>query len=656
MFNSLENKEQLLQNIENGRCNTTFKNNYKFLYLDSFYAKMKIKFAFLLWICCLVSLAGKTQTQPKITFSLFEDTTASLNLSEVLLQYHQKNFETLSFPSFNPGYTESVFWLAVETEFLPNQSQWLLTIDNPHINRLSWYHLNKLEKEKLLYQTGDFYPFKQRPYPEFTNFAFPINPIDGLYLLKVDKRKESLQVPINVVKYDELAERYIKGNLINGILSGTIVMMIFFSLTLWISTYKKIYLFYALYIGSLLLWIWSNKGLGFEYFWYNSSFFPSRARPISLLLNIVFSIQFMQLFIGQTKNNFLFYPNKALQVIAIIFLLFILYPTPYENSIITAKYVQSMLTVVSSIQVLLLFASVIGKIRKGVKEAKFYLIAYLVLAFCGLAEQLYMYGTIMLNYYAAQFALLGGLVIEASILIYGLAQKFNRYRKEREILLFEKSEQQKTLTETIVNVQEKERKIFADRLHDEIGAMLSVVALHLNSLKKSSIEKSEDKLAEADQMLTQVANTVRTMSHQISPVTIDKIGFVKALESLVASINQTDKMYIELVCMGFEQTENYPTNYLNSIYRIIQELLQNIIKHAQATNAIIQLIEHEDIVAIMAEDNGLGLTPERLKNPKGSGMNSIFSKVNYLKGTIEIETPGNGTLINIELPNQNLNK
>ncbi|WP_420712350.1 sensor histidine kinase [Pedobacter sp. SL55] len=146
------------------------------------------------------------------------------------------------------------------------------------------------------------------------------------------------------------------------------------------------------------------------------------------------------------------------------------------------------------------------------------------------------------------------------------------------------------------------------------------------------------------------------MSHQISPVTIDKIGFVKALESLVASINQTDKIYIELVCMGFEQTENYPTNYLNSIYRIIQELLQNIIKHAEATNAIIQLIEHEDIIVIMAEDNGLGLTPERLKNPKGSEMNSIFSKVSYLKGTIEIETPGNGTLINIELPNQNINK
>ncbi len=618
---------------------------------------MKIKFAFLLWICCLVSLTGKTQTSPKIAFSLFEDTTGNLNLQQVVLQYHQKKFKTLSLPSFNPGYTESVFWLAIDPQFLPIHSSWLLTIDNPHINRITWYQLDKTQKARLLYQTGDFYPFKQRPYPEFTNFAFPIKQNNGFYLLKIDKRKESLQVPINVIKYDELAQRYIKGNLINGLLSGTILMMIFFSLTLWISTGKKIYVFYSLYIGALLLWIWSNKGLGFEYFWSNSSFFPSRARPVTLLLNIIFSIQFMQLFIGQTKKNILFYPNKVLQAIGIIFLLFILFPTPYETSLITARYVQNILIVVASTQMLLLLASVVEKIYIGVKEAKFYLAAFLVLAFCGVAEQMYMYGSIMLNYYVAQFALLSGLVIEAAILIYGLAQKFNGYRKEREILLLEKSEQQKTLTDTIVDVQEKERKIFADRLHDEIGAMLSVVALHLNSLKQNNTaitEKSENKLTQADQMLTLVADTVRTMSHQISPVAIEKIGFVKALESLIASINKTDKIYVELVCMGFEQSENYPTNYLNNIYRIIQELLQNIIKHAEATNAIIQLIEHEDTIVVMAEDNGLGLTSERLKNPEGSEMNSVFSKVNYLNGTIEIETPGNGTLINIELPNQNM--
>lgn len=79
-----------------------------------------------------------------------------------------------------------------------------------------------------------------------------------------------------------------------------------------------------------------------------------------------------------------------------------------------------------------------------------------------------------------------------------------------------------------------------------------------------------------------------------------------------------------------------------------------MIKHAEATNSIIQLIEHDDVVVIMAEDNWKGLTQERLENPSGSGMNSILSKVDYLQGKIEIETPGNGTLINIEIPNQNI--
>lgn len=618
---------------------------------------MTIKSILLSLLLFPVFLFGKTQEQPKIIFSLFEDSNATLNLSDVHQLYLNNKFEKLFQPSFNPGYTEAIFWLAVDPKVLPGQKEWLLAIDNPHINILEWYHLDDKGKAQLIYQLGDFLPFKQRPFPEFTNFAIPLKLTRGYYLLKVDKRKESLQVPIRILSYNELSTTYINGNLINGILSGAVIMMIFFSLALWIGTAKKLYLFYGLYITALLLWIWSNKGLGFEYIWPNSSFFPSRARPIMLLLNIVFSIQFMQLFIGQTKKSYLFYPNKVLQVLALIFLALILIPGDYQKSFISFRYAQNLLTIVASLQVLLILLSCLEKIYHNIKEAAFYLAAVLALAVAGLLEQLYMYGTIILDYYVAQFALLGGLVAEASILLYGLAQKFNRYRKEREALLLEKSDQQKILTDTIVNVQEKERKIFADRLHDEIGSMLSVVTLHLNTLKKNQITPAFDnqsRLEQADEMLLQVADTVRSMSHQISPVTIEKLGFVKALESLILSVNNTEKLYIEFVCLGFEETSSYANNFLNSIYRIIQELLQNMIKHSEATNGIIQLIEHEELIVIMAEDNGLGLTKERLVNPSGSKMNSIFSKVDYLQGKINIETPGEGTLINIELPNQKL--
>lgn len=614
------------------------------------------KYLLLILLVHPIFLFGKVDKQPSVKFSLFEDTTANLSIAKVQELYHQQQFKSVSKPSFNPGYTESVFWLAVETKYLSSTTEWLLAIDNPHINILEWYVIND-NNARLLYQTGDFFPFKKRPFPEFTNFAIPLIKNDGYFLLKIDKRRESLQAPMRVLSYKELSGIYIKGNLINGLLSGTIILMIFFSLVLWVSTRKKLYLFYGLYIGALLLWIWSNKGLGFEYLWSNSSFFPSRARPVSLLLTIIFNIQFMQLFIGQTKSSYFFYPNKILQVLSIIFLVLVLAPTNYQTSLITFKHTQTLLIIVASIQYVLILVSAVEKVLKGVNEAKFHLAATLVLYISGLAEQLYMYGTIMLNYHVAQFALLAGLVVEAAILLYGLAQKFNRYRKERLTLLFEKNQQQKILTDTIVNVQEKERRIFADRLHDEIGAMLSVVGLHLNSLRKNRFhlaENDDDKLEKADEMLSQVADTVRTMSHQISPVNIEKLGFVNALESLIQNINKTEKLYIEFVCIGFEQANQYNPNFLNSVYRIVQELLQNMIKHSEATNGIIQLIAHDDIIVIMAEDNGLGLTKERMENPLGSGMSSIFSKVDYLQGKIEIETPGNGTLINIELPNQNM--
>lgn len=619
---------------------------------------MQIRRLLLLLICFFhLSLLARASSKPLVEFSVYEDHKASLNVSEIKQHYLHGQFEPLTAPAFNPGYTESVFWVAIKVTALPDLEKWVLAIDNPHINILEWYQTGQNGNIRLLYRTGDFLPFKQRPFPEFTSYAMPLEVIDGVYLLKIDKQKESLQVPMRVLTYNELAETYIKGNLISGLLTGTILMMIFFSLVLWVSTYKQLYLYYGLYIGALLLWIWSNKGLGFEYLWPNSHFFPSRARPTTLLFNIAFSIQFMQLFIGQTKKSYLYYPCKVLQIVCIVFLALILFPIDYQKSVVTIRYAQNILTVISTGQIIVVVSSLIEKIWQGVKEAKFYLAAILVLALSGIAEQLYAYGSIMLNFYVAQFALLGGLTIEAAILIYGLAQKFNRYRKDREKLLFEKSEQQKVLTATIVNVQEKERRIFAERLHDEIGAMLSVIGIHLNTLKKNSplaLFDQQGKLEQADEMLLQVANTVRSMSHQMSPVTIEKLGFVKALESLVQTINKTEKLYIELVCIGFESTNVYPPNYLNSIYRIIQELLQNMIKHAEASNGIIQLIEHDDMIVIMAEDNGKGLTPNLMHNPQGSGLNSILSKVDYLQGKIEIETPGSGTLINIEIPNQSI--
>ncbi|GAB1463752.1 sensor histidine kinase [Pedobacter sp.] len=604
-------------------------------------------------IIYILSFTESINAQAKIVVSLFEDTSATLTAKEVKSIYHQQQFKKLSEATFNPGYTESIFWLGISPKNWPLNQEWLLAIDNPHINLLEYYWAND-EGTQLLYKTGDFLPFKQRPFPEYTSYVFPLRKTDGIYLLKVDKRKESLQLPMRIVSYQELAATAMNGNLINGLLSGTIITLIFFSAVLWLSTHKKLYLYYSLYIASLLLWIWANKGLGFEYLWPNSSFLPSRARPTTLLLNIIFSIQFLQLFIGQTKNSFFYYPAKFLQALCMVALVVVLWPIDYEKSLITFKNVQIYIIVIATLQVIVILGSVIEKIIQGVKEAKFYLAAILVLALSGLAEQLYIYGSIILNYYVAQYALLGGLAIEAAILIYGLAQKFNRYRKERESLLFEKNEQQKTLTNTIVTVQEKERKLFADRLHDEIGSMLSVIGLHLHTLNKgiaSPKNHLQHNLQQADDMLAQVASTVRSMSHQISPVTIDKLGFVKALESLVQTINQAEKLYIEFICLGFGKMEDYPPNYLNSIYRIIQELLQNMIKHAEASNGIIQLIEHEDMIAIMAEDNGKGLTPERMNNPLGSGMNSILSKIAYLQGTIEIEATGKGTLINIELPN-----
>jgi signal transduction histidine kinase len=103
------------------------------------------------------------------------------------------------------------------------------------------------------------------------------------------------------------------------------------------------------------------------------------------------------------------------------------------------------------------------------------------------------------------------------------------------------------------------------------------------------------------------------------------------------------------VIIGFEDISGYQASFLNDLYRMLQEMLHNIVKHAQATQALLELVEHKDQVSILVEDDGVGIDGQR--PVKGKGLDTIRSKIAYLNGKIEIgQKKDRGTLIVIELP------
>ncbi|WP_316771418.1 sensor histidine kinase [Pedobacter frigiditerrae] len=254
--------------------------------------------------------------------------------------------------------------------------------------------------------------------------------------------------------------------------------------------------------------------------------------------------------------------------------------------------------------------------------------------------------------------IIGGLcllVIIAGTTIYILYQR----RKQANLLHLAEVERLKQVHKTDIikklsATQEAERWRIADQLHDEVGSMISVVRLNLSEhpFKKEPI--TPEKLETANRILADVANTVREMSHELMPVAIRQYGLINAIEQLINDINTSGKLYIEHLIYGFDDLSKYPEDFQVSFYRIVQELFQNIVKHAKATNAIFQLVEHPDSINLYIEDNGKGIEKEKA-DKTGKGIGLLANRIDYYEGKISIEgQPGKGTLIVIDIPTEHM--
>ncbi|MBC7893169.1 MAG: hypothetical protein H7Y12_13210, partial [Sphingobacteriaceae bacterium] len=202
-----------------------------------------------------------------------------------------------------------------------------------------------------------------------------------------------------------------------------------------------------------------------------------------------------------------------------------------------------------------------------------------------------------------------------------------------------------------MEAEESERRKIADQLHDEVAGMLALATLQVSSTLENGLAhgQSEQKLRKTQDVLTDVSATVRDISHRLTPLAIELHGFRHAVEELAEAISLSGKLRVTPLLVGFETNRNYPGHFLNDLYRIIQELLQNVIKHAQATEATVEVVEHEESVSLLVEDNGRGL-PESIE--PGQGLRTIQARVAHFNGQMEASRrPEGGTMVVIEISN-----
>ncbi len=198
----------------------------------------------------------------------------------------------------------------------------------------------------------------------------------------------------------------------------------------------------------------------------------------------------------------------------------------------------------------------------------------------------------------------------------------------------------------VIEGEEKERSRIARELHDGIGGLVSAMNMNIILLGKEQKTLHDDTYQKLLHITDEISNEIRKTAHNLMPETIARNSLPEAVQLFCNHINKNG---LEIDIQTYGPFELLEQDIRLSLYRIIQELVQNVIKHAQATYTLVQMSLQEPILCIIVEDNGVGIDPG--KQTGGMGLHSIKTRIESMNGRFSIESdPGKGTTALIELP------
>lgn len=577
--------------------------------------------------------------------SYFVDTSFQRDLSryreiEPFLQYFKGE-------AFEISYEDKMLWVRLK----PGKMQALSTpsylmVRNPHINYLNVWLFRNDSLIKAFEPTGDRLPFHSRAlkHPDFV-FPLPENNLDDYeILLLIEKRNEIINIPVYLLSKAGFIEYNLLKNLTAGLFLGLAIFLLIFNLFLFFNMRDKTYIYYCLYIGIALYYIFSDFGFSFMYLFPDSPYFADYMRPISISLATPVYVMFTLELLDSKKNFPLFF--KGMLRLIVLYLLLVIV------AIFLIQNTGPIRAVMSGVSFTLINALMLGNIfiawmswRKRIRFSLYSIIASFVLVITVTMYSFYLSGDIVDNMFTRNLMKIA-ILTEVMLLTLVLSLRFKQYKHASERLINEVNVQQEKIFTTVSEYQEKELQRLSSLLHDSVGSRLSAIRLNLESVRNPLVmDKHSNVLGNTIEQIANLANEVRQFSHSISPSMLQKLGLRASIEEYVGYINQNEAFEIEIEWIG--EPEEIPYRYALLTFNIVQELIQNIIRHAKCTEALLQIVCRKDLISIFIEDNGVGFDAAVVKD--GLGLTQIRKLMEFVKGELVIKSAtGNGTQISLE--------
>ncbi|MEQ8364616.1 MAG: tetratricopeptide repeat protein [Cyclobacteriaceae bacterium] len=244
------------------------------------------------------------------------------------------------------------------------------------------------------------------------------------------------------------------------------------------------------------------------------------------------------------------------------------------------------------------------------------------------------------------------LIVLIGMLVIILLLNKSRFKRKQELLEKELEIQlQEASIQAALSSQELERKRFAQDLHDGMGQLISSLRLLLGNINSgSSMESRVGVVSKSEKIIDEMQKEIRGIAFNLMPQTLIQFGLVPALKEMALRITSSGQVMVSVI--SFDMPERLSEIQEISLYRIIQEWVNNVLKYAQAAKIEVQLVGHEKELSITIEDTGKGFDTHVLEQGSGNGWRNIMSRVKLIHGELEIDSSPNrtGTTLIIRVP------
>ncbi|RYF26779.1 MAG: hypothetical protein EOO42_00555 [Flavobacteriales bacterium] len=533
------------------------------------------------------------------------------------------------------GNLSKAIWYRFEVQNQRTSNDWYLEIKGAFMNSITVYQVREDGKVQSLTLNADK-DFDLKPI-KASNLIFPLKLSKDAktYIYVRATSKMLIRSSMSISTMQKLYEDSAPISYGDGFFTAIAVAFLLYNLFVYFSLREKVYLYYIGYILTSILH--TNVVAGhLQVFlpwldWLNTT----TILPIVSCFSILFTNSFLQ-----TKINAKFIYKIRWGFIVLCMLPLVCY--------VAKLYAIAIL--LSAILIFILFAywllAGVLAYRNGFAPATFYLIGFGSLVLMSIVFDLKMRGVIAESYWT-ESSLFIGAAIEAVVLSFALASKFNFYKKEKERLQEEAYQQVIHFSRELINTQEAERKRIASELHDSLGQKLILIKNRI--LSAAPIRVVPDKRQAHETLVQNVADAIqeiRNISYALRPYQLDLLGLSSSINSLVDESCQVAEIDYALQIDDIDRV--FDNDASINIYRIIQECLNNIVKHAGANKVSVSIKLDKHQVKIKIADNGLGFDVREAHT--GFGLRGIKERLQILKGTISISATNAGTHLEFLVP------